>query len=257
MYICMYMYTCTVHISVWPVHCGALILLNVSLPLPPSLLLSKQWGMLPCGHPLCMDCVLELTRRRQHYIDRLGGGDVRLSCPLCRFSFLSSEINAVRPCGVDDVDIKVSGVYNTIHTVFILYVCSTSICMRFWQYNIVLTGQPVHQDPGSDSNSVWYKERVTLSQDTGLLHCEFSYCIYTMYSTGTCMCMCVGLHVFLVEFESREERLFEVEIYFVCLYCAALMYVQWLEVLTLISTSLTENGISHFLKTSKTFQVPQ
>ena len=60
--------------------------------------LCSQWGMLPCGHSLCMECVLELTRRAYYTVWQIrGGGSARLSCPLCRFSFLSSEINTVRP----------------------------------------------------------------------------------------------------------------------------------------------------------------
>ena len=61
-----------------------------------------QWGMLPCGHPLCTDCVLEMSRQRS------GRDSVRLCCPLCRFSFLKSEINTVRSFEPEDTEITVS-----------------------------------------------------------------------------------------------------------------------------------------------------
>ena len=82
------------------VHVG--LLSNIIL-----LVLSTQWGMLPCGHPLCMDCLFALSRK--YHCGVSGRSEaVRLSCPLCRFSFVSSEVNIVRPTEEEDVEIKVS-----------------------------------------------------------------------------------------------------------------------------------------------------
>ena len=78
----------------------------LSLSLCVCVCVCVQWGMLPCGHSVCMDCIVEMTQRRvQHYWQ---SGTTRLSCPLCRFSCLSSEINAVRPREGDNImDVKV------------------------------------------------------------------------------------------------------------------------------------------------------
>jgi E3 ubiquitin-protein ligase SHPRH len=127
----------------------------------------EEWGVLPCGHPLCTDCVLELSRRHRHPTLWQRGGAVRLSCPLCRFSLLSSEINIVRPSSeARDEDIK-----------------------------------------GSPSTKIRGVIRTLVA----------------------------------IQRESAAAK--------------TLVFSSWMETLTLISASLTENGIVHsFLKTPKTFQ---
>ena len=61
-----------------------------------------------------MDCLLELVRRQQH--TAYGFREVvRLSCPLCRSWFLSSEINTVRPTEAEEHDVKVSGSRRAIY----------------------------------------------------------------------------------------------------------------------------------------------
>jgi E3 ubiquitin-protein ligase SHPRH len=95
-----------------------------------------EWGMLPCGHPLCMECVLELTRRAYHAVWQIrGGGSARLSCPLCRFSFLSSEINTVRPTEPEhmgNLSTKIRGVVQTLQTIQSESATAKTLVFSYW-----------------------------------------------------------------------------------------------------------------------------
>ncbi|CAI8043929.1 E3 ubiquitin-protein ligase SHPRH [Geodia barretti] len=95
-----------------------------------------EWGMLPCGHSLCMECVLELTRRAYYTVWQIrGGGSARLSCPLCRFSFLSSEINTVRPTEPEhmgNLSTKIRGVVQILQTIRSESATAKTLVFSYW-----------------------------------------------------------------------------------------------------------------------------
>ena len=65
-----------------------------------------------------------------------------------------------------------------------------------------------------------------------------------------CVCLCcAALYTVVGDTDTHIDAVY---------ICVVVLYIQWLEILTLISASLTENGLSHaFRKNAKTFQVKQ
>lgn len=69
-----------------------------------------QWGVFPCGHALCVECTSALIQSKSsHYF-----GPPRISCPLCRETCVSTDINyvnlGVEPDSQDGMEVEpVSG----------------------------------------------------------------------------------------------------------------------------------------------------
>lgn len=56
-----------------------------------------KWGMFPCGHPLCVECVVEMVKKGGGGHHSMGEpSNVRVQCPLCRLYTMSESISYVQ-----------------------------------------------------------------------------------------------------------------------------------------------------------------
>ena len=153
---------------------------------------SLQWGMFPCGHPLCVECMVEMVRKER------GGGEghhslaeprsVRVMCPLCRLRTTSDAISYVQQqeeayLGGDNVQVS-SLVPGSVRVQLCVCVC-VCMCVRVCVCVCVCACVYVR---------VCVCACVCMCVYVRVCMCVCA-CVYVRVCVCACVCMCVCVYV--------------------------------------------------------------